>query len=54
MKRLFFSLFTLALFSAKAQNGINALKFTSTQAFEQFIDSKSLANLQSVDGFATY
>jgi hypothetical protein len=54
MKTLFFSLCTLFFFNAQAQYNINALKFSTTQAFEQFVDSKSLANLQNIDGFTTY
>ena len=54
MKILFFSLCTLLLFSAKAQDNINALKFSSTLAFEQFVDGNSLANLHTIDGFTTY
>lgn len=41
------------MFNTNAQN-INALKFASTQAFEQFVVSKSLTNLQYIDGFTNY
>jgi hypothetical protein len=53
MKRLLFSLFTLALFSAKAQT-IDVLRFQSTTEFKTFVESNSLQGLSSINGYQAY